>query len=109
MTFEDAATGARRTRELYRRLEQQRYGREWDVRDLFIGFQGEVGDLGQLLGAHQGVRPGPEDLRAALGHEIADCMWSLFVIADELGVDVESSFAALVDELTVRITSKLAE
>ena len=51
MTFEDAAAGARRTRELYRRLEQQRYGREWDVRDLFIGFQGDVGDLGQLLGA----------------------------------------------------------
>ena len=109
MTFEYAAGGARRTRELYRRLEQRRYGREWDVRDLFIGFQGDVGDLAQLLGAQQGVRPGPEDLHAAIGHEIADCMWSLFVIADELGLDVESSFAALLDELTARITAKLAE
>jgi NTP pyrophosphatase (non-canonical NTP hydrolase) len=109
MTFDEAKAGAARTRELYRQLEQRRYGREWDARDLFIGFLGDVGDLAQLLGAQQGVRPGPENLEAAIAHELADCLWSLLVIADELEVDLETAFAALLGELTDRVTRKLAE
>ena len=109
MNFDEAAAGASRTRELYRQLEQRRYGREWDVRDLFIGFQGDVGDLAQLLGAQQGIRPAPENMEAAIAHELADCLWSLLVIAGELGVDLESAYADLLEELTVRVTRKLAE
>ena len=109
MTFDEAHQGARRTRELYRRLERERYGREWELRDLFIGLQGDMGDLAQLLGAHQGIRPGPEELTDAIGHEIADCVWSLFVIADELVIDVGEAYAALLDELTGRIERKLGE
>ena len=109
MNFDEAAAGAARTRELYRQLEQRRYGREWDVRDLFIGLQGDVGDLAQLLGAQQGIRPAPENMEAAIAHELADCLWSLLVIAGELGVDLEAAYADLLEELTVRVTRKLAE
>ena len=79
------------------------------MRDLFIGFQGDVGDLAQLLGAQQGIRPAPENMEAAIAHELADCLWSLLVIAGELGVDLEAAYADLLEELTVRVTRKLAE
>ena len=103
MNFTDAAAGARRTRELYRALERVRGSREWDLRDLFIGFQGDVGDLAELVGAYEGIRPGPDDLTAAIGHELADCLWSLFCIADATGVDLEAAYAALLETLETRV------
>lgn len=107
MEFADAAQGARRTREQYRALERVRSAREWDLRDLFIGLQGDVGDLAELIGAFEGVRPGPEDLPAAIGHELADVLWSLFCIADATGVDLEAAYAALLDELDTRVRRAL--
>lgn len=109
MDMEEARSEARRTRELYRLLERAKYDREWDLRDLYIGFVGDVGDLAQLLGAYEGVRPGPDDVRSAIGHELADCMWSILLIAEAVGVDIEAAYGDLMVELTSRITRKLAE
>jgi NTP pyrophosphatase (non-canonical NTP hydrolase) len=108
-SFDEFQQMARESRALYRVLEQRRYGKEWTVADLFTGMVGDVGDLAQLLGAHAGVRPGPDDLHDQIGHELADILWSVLVIADELGIDVGQAFADLHATLIARITAKLAE
>ena len=64
-----------------------------------LGFVGDVGDLAKLVQGKAGVRPTAE-LDEKLAHELADCLWSVFTLADEYGVDLESSFAETVTSLT---------
>lgn len=74
MTFDEMQTMANHMRSRYQELELLLYNKEWTVADLFTGMVGDVGELAQLLGAHAGVRPGPEDLHKAIGHELADIL-----------------------------------
>ena len=50
-----------------------------------------------------------QDLRAAtdidnkLAHELADCLWSVMVIAGELKIDLEQAFVETMTELKSRV------
>jgi hypothetical protein len=72
MDFGAMTTRARDIRTQYAELERRRTGRSWTTTDLLTGFVGDVGDLTKLVRAHTGVRPGPDDLPAALAHGLAD-------------------------------------
>lgn len=109
MDFDEMRQMARTSREAYRELEVVRCGREWSLQDLFVGMVGDIGDLAQLLGALEGVRPGPDDLRASIGHELSDVLWSVLVIANELNIDLAAAFAELHDTLLSRVAVKLRE
>jgi NTP pyrophosphatase (non-canonical NTP hydrolase) len=61
-------------------------------------FVGDVGDLAKLIMASRGNRA-LDNVDAKLGHEIADCLWSLIVIAQELGIDLEGEFLKTMDDL----------
>ncbi|MCO8270201.1 nucleotide pyrophosphohydrolase [Actinoplanes sp. TRM 88003] len=74
-------------------------GREpWSTGDLTLGFVGDVGDLAKLVAAVDGRREIP-DARARLGHELADCLWSVLVLADRYGVDLTTEFARMTDAI----------
>jgi hypothetical protein len=53
----------------------------------------------------EGVRT-VEDAPAALEHELADVLWSVIVIADRCGIDLEAAFVGTMDELGERLGSK---
>ena len=59
---------------------------------------GDVGDLMKLVQAAAGVRAIP-DARARLAHELADCLWSVMVLADLHGIDLEQAFLETMDAL----------
>jgi NTP pyrophosphatase (non-canonical NTP hydrolase) len=67
-----------------------------------LGFVKDVGDLARLVQAKEGIRE-VEDLDAALAHELADCLWSLIVLAERYGVDLEHAFGRTMDELERRL------
>jgi NTP pyrophosphatase (non-canonical NTP hydrolase) len=94
----ELAERARRLRAQYADLEQARYGRSWSVEEVALGFVGDVGDLAKLVQAHNGVRQIPE-VELKLAHELADCLWSVLVLADLTGVDLESAFLQTMDGL----------
>jgi NTP pyrophosphatase (non-canonical NTP hydrolase) len=72
-------------------------GREaWSTGDLALGFVGDVGDLAKLVMAVDGRRVIP-DAGARLGHELADCLWSVLVLADRYGVDLVAEFVRMTD------------
>jgi NTP pyrophosphatase (non-canonical NTP hydrolase) len=74
-------------------------GREpWGTGDLALGFVGDVGDLAKLVMAVDGRRH-IDDARPKLGHELADCLWSVLVLADRYGVDLEAEFLRMTGEL----------
>ncbi|TCC33254.1 nucleotide pyrophosphohydrolase [Kribbella speibonae] len=78
-------------RERYAEVETARYGRPWSTEEIMLGFVGDVGDLAKLVQGKAGVRD-REDLERALAHELADCLWSVLVLADAYGVDLEAAF-----------------
>ncbi len=93
---------ARRVSALYADRDVERFGRGWSADELVLGFVGDVGDLAKLAQGKAGVRP-HSDLDAALGHELADCLWSLIAIADAYDVDLERAFETTMSQLSDRL------
>lgn len=93
---------ARTVRDAYAALETARHGRAWTREEIMLGFLGDVGDLAKLVQGKAGIRP-RENLDAALAHELADCLWSVLVLADEYDVDLESAFTETMDDLDERL------
>lgn len=101
--FKTLAAKALSVRDHYDGLQDKDSQPRWDVSDRMAGFVGDVGDLSKLVMMKQGKRRSVEDLDTALKHELADCLWSIMVLADELNVDLEAEFHAAMDELHERI------
>ena len=91
MGLDELRETALRLNALYEQLERKRWGREWTTQELALGFMGDVGDLAKLVQAHAGIRD-IDNVQARLGHELSDCLWSILVLADKCGVDLEAEF-----------------
>lgn len=106
MNFKDLEKSALRLNELYEQLEIKMYGRVWTTEELTLGFVGDVGDLAKLIQANEGVRK-IDDCKEKLGHELSDCLWSILVLANKCGIDLEAEFAKNTNELMEYVSSQL--
>jgi NTP pyrophosphatase (non-canonical NTP hydrolase) len=91
-------------RRRYAELEQARYGRSWTAEEVALGFVGDVGDLAKLVLAEAGVRRIP-DHREKLAHELADCLWSVLVLARLYGIDLERAFLSTLQDLETHLAA----
>jgi NTP pyrophosphatase (non-canonical NTP hydrolase) len=107
MHFSDLEKAALQLNELYERLEAKRFGRVWTIEELALGFVGDVGDLAKLIQAHAGVR-NIDDCHAKLGHELSDCLWSVIVLANKCGIDLQAEFVRNTKEIAAHVSSELA-
>lgn len=81
----------------------QRTGaRPWTREELMQGFVVDVGDLMKLVLAKAGARPIPDTDRK-LAHELSDCLWSVLVLAQLYGVNLEKEFRQTMDELEQKL------
>jgi NTP pyrophosphatase (non-canonical NTP hydrolase) len=94
-------------RDLYDELNRRERGRTWTREEFMLGFAGDVGDLAKLVMAAEGAREMPGG-RAALGHELADCLWAVLVLASAYDVDLDAEFHRTMDDLSAGIRSRLA-
>lgn len=101
MKFEDILKRAVEVRKRYDELNASR-GVTWNEQNLMSGFVGDVGDLSKIIMAKQGLRH-MEDVDVKLAHELADCLWSILVIADKYGVELAKEFEKTMKELELRI------
>jgi NTP pyrophosphatase (non-canonical NTP hydrolase) len=106
MNFADLGKSALRLNELYEKLEIKLYGRIWTTEELALGFVGDVGDLAKLIQANEGVRK-IDDCKAKLGHELSDCLWSIIVLANKCGIDLEAEFSKNTNELMQHVSRQL--
>jgi NTP pyrophosphatase (non-canonical NTP hydrolase) len=74
----------------------------WGIRDYAMGFVGDVGDLQKLIMAKENLRAIP-DVDAKLAHELADCLYSILVIANYYGLDLEQEFTKTMATIADRI------
>ena len=98
MEFQTIINRALEIRKQYEAKEKQLYGSAWTSEEIALGFVGDVGDLAKLIVAENGKRNIP-DSKAKLEHELADCLWSVIVLAHQHGVDLEESFLNTMNEL----------
>ena len=98
MEFDHLIQRARAVRAQYAQLEQERYGAAWTNEELVLGFVGDVGDLAKLVMAQNGRRSIP-NASEKLAHELADCLWSVIVLAQAHEIDLEASFLQTMNEL----------
>ena len=106
MKFSDLEKSALGLNELYEQLEIKMYGRVWTTEELALGFVGDVGDLAKLIQANAGVRR-IDDCKAKLGHELSDCLWSIIVLANKCGIDLEAEYFKNTRELTEHVSGEL--
>jgi NTP pyrophosphatase (non-canonical NTP hydrolase) len=106
--FSDLEKSALQLNELYEQLELKKYGRIWSTEELALGFVGDVGDLAKLIQANAGIRD-IDDVKAKLGHELSDCLWSIIVLANKCGVDLEAEFVRNTGELCEYVSGRLGE
>ena len=102
MEFTSLIDQAVAIRKKYAVLEKANYGREWSGEELMLGFIGDIGDLAKLIQAKEGVRS-YDDLDSKLAHELSDCLWSIIIIANSYGIDLEAAFIKTMAELDNRL------
>ncbi len=107
MNLKELTQRAVKVRELYDKLNLKNHGVKWNEEHLMAGFVGDVGDLSKIVMGKAGVRV-IEDVDAKLVHELSDCLWSLLVLADKYGINMEKSFIKSMDELEIRVNKALA-
>ncbi len=91
-------------RDKYDQLNKE-HGVVWNAEDFMSGFVGDVGDLSKLIMAKRGLRE-VEDIDKKLAHELSDCLWSVLVLADKYGLDLETEFLKTMDSLGASLKSK---
>ena len=102
MEFKEIIKRAVDIKKKYAELEKEKYGKLWTKEQNVQGFVTDVGELMELVMAKEGVKE-INDVDEKLAHELADCLYSLLVIANGYGVDIEDSFLKTMDELEKRI------
>lgn len=105
MEFRTLIGRAMEVRGQYAAWEETAYGRAWTREEVAMGFVGDVGDLMKLVMAYNGMRRIP-DVETKLAHELADCLWSVLVLAQMYGIDLERAFLQTMDDLEQHIASQ---
>jgi NTP pyrophosphatase (non-canonical NTP hydrolase) len=106
MKYEDLLKRAVEIRGRYDELNQTKRSVTWDESDIMAGFVGDVGDLSKIVMAKSGLRA-MEDIDQKLAHELADCLWSVLVLASKFNIDLPKEFMKTMDELESRIETEL--
>lgn len=91
-------------------LLRQRFGtaarkkgkRAWTREEVMQGFVGDVGDLMKLIMAKGGRRE-ISDVDPKLAHELADCLWSILVLAKLYEVNLEQEFLKMVETVSKKL------
>ena len=107
MQFQDIIKRARAIKKAYAELNRREGGKVWGASEYAQGLVGDVGDLMKLIMAKRGFRfSAEENVGVALKHELADCLWAMFMIADELGINLEKEFVGTMNKLESKMSER---
>jgi NTP pyrophosphatase (non-canonical NTP hydrolase) len=76
--------------------------REWSREEVMQGFVVDVGDLMKLVMAKSGVRE-VSGAEQKLAHELADCLWSVLVLAKLYEIDLEPAFLEMIESVSRKL------
>lgn len=105
LSLEDLTGRAMALRAQFAKMERRKLRRVWTRADIMAGFVVDVGDLMRLVMAKDGLRTVP-DLDRKLAHELADCLWSVLVLARLHNIDLEREFLHTMAQLEARCATR---
>ena len=108
MNYSELLEIAVRVRKKYDELNARDGGGAWNGDKLMAGFVGDVGDLSKIVMAKSGYRT-MDNIDEKLRHELADCLWSILVLANHYDINLEDQFVKSMNELEARVQGELAE
>jgi len=94
-----ASERALEVRALYETLEKRFTGRTWSLQELMIGYSNDVAQVGRLLLATNGTWPAEGDVTAQLRQKLSESLWWTFVLASQLGIDIDQAFTETMDSI----------
>lgn len=104
MDFNELIKKSRQIKTAYDRLNREEGNKVWSASEYAQGLVGDIGDLMKLIMAKRGFRFSADGgLNQKLAREIADCLWSIIIIADELDIDLEKEFLKTMRQLENKI------
>ena len=106
MEFRDLLNQAKTVRDKYTILSRTEGFKTWGPKEHTQGLVGDVGDLMKLVMAKEGYWIQDADIDTKLKHELADCLYSILIISDELGINLEQEFLKTMNELKGRISER---
>lgn len=75
----------------------------WDIKDQFIKLVEEVGELSTEINNRWGDRPSkPTEEKKEIADEIADCLFTLICMANNLGIDIDEAFERIMHKYKIR-------
>jgi NTP pyrophosphatase (non-canonical NTP hydrolase) len=90
-------------------VNQAQGRRAWTGQQIALGLVTDLGDLVRLLMEVDGFRSRRIGHDEEMRGELADCLWSLLILAESVGVDLESAFQEEMSRITERYAGKRTE
>lgn len=106
MELSESISRVKKIKQAYNVLNRVEGYKTWGTNEYFQAFQGDVGDLAKFILARRGYAFSQKDVDAKLARELADCMWSILVLADELEVDIERELNRTLSRLEEKIEDR---
>ncbi len=101
MQFSKLSKIAEEIKKAYAQANRKKGKKIWGASEYTQGFVGDVGDLLKLVMAY--TNKPTKDGQRRISHELADCLWSIIVIAQELGIDVEKEYLVNMEYLKEKL------
>ncbi|MEI6420236.1 MAG: nucleotide pyrophosphohydrolase [bacterium] len=98
MQIKELTEKALRIQEEYRKFEDKKSFKHWDIEQTYDSLVSDVGDLGRLVLAKEGFR----DATGAdknLEHELAEILWATLVLAEHYKIDLESAYLKQIEKV----------
>lgn len=99
MDLQELTEVALRVQARFDEVNDQRRGGAWTTAEIALGFATDLGDLARLLMVREGRRDPRSDLDLKLQGELADCLWSVLVLAHTCQVDLEAAFSSTMNDI----------
>jgi len=102
MDFKALAKKVREIKTSYEDYAKEHKKKIWSTNDYIRGLVGDVGDLVKRITVYEDDRT-DADVKNEVRHELADCLWSLMIIAQELEIDLEKEFLVNVEYIEQKL------
>lgn len=103
--MKDTVKRIREIKSAYKLLNRAEGFKTWSESEYLAALLGDIGDLSKQLLARKGFAFARKGDTEKMSRELADCLWDIFALADELGIDLDQEFSRTLK----RLENKLSE
>ncbi len=106
MTLKELEQRVKKIKHAYNVANRFEGYKTWGESEYTHGLSGDAGDLAKLVLAKRGFSFVAKDTERKIAKKIADCLFSLLAIAEEMDIEVEAEFEAMLLKLEDKVKER---